>query len=158
MSLSGEIDKYKFVHFATHGLVINNNPELSSLILSRPNFSDDNEDGFLTVKEISNMNFNVDFVNLSSCKTGLGKISSFEGVVGLTQAFNLAGAQSISSSLWEVSDRSTATFMSHLYTEINNGKTISIAMQNTKKAFINGVYGDIYKSPYYWAPFVYYGN
>jgi CHAT domain-containing protein len=32
------------------------------------------------------------------------------------------------------------------------------AINEIKREFINGKFGEEYKSPYYWAPFVYYGK
>jgi len=34
----------------------------------------------------------------------------------------------------------------------------AVAMTEVKRRFINGNYGEVYKAPYYWAPFVYYGK
>jgi tetratricopeptide (TPR) repeat protein len=117
------------------------------------------EDGYLCMGEIAELDIKADFVNLSACETGLGKIYGGEGVVGLTQSFLLAGANAVSVSLWMVSDESTAQFMVSMYDRVQD-KDISyaVAMTDVKRRFINGVFGEKYKAPYYWAPFVYYGN
>jgi hypothetical protein len=109
--------------------------------------------------EIAELDIKADFVNLSACETGLGKIYGGEGVVGLTQSFLLAGANAVSVSLWMVADESTSQFMVSMYDRIQD-KEISYAdaMTEVKRRFINGNYGEVYKAPYYWAPFVYYGK
>ena len=90
--------------------------------------------------------------------TGMGEVTISEGIIGLSQAFIIAGANSVSASLWEVPDKSTAIFMSEMYQKVNDGNPFSQAIALTKREFINGAYGEKYKAPYYWAPFVYYGN
>ena len=181
LSEQGKLKDYKVLHFATHGLVVPEIPELSALVLSLSKEEENNEDGYLTMKEIARLDINADFVNLSACETGLGKIYGGEGVVGLTQSFLIAGANSLSVSLWQVSDQSTMKFMLGVYHLIQEqGLSYDRAITEMKRAFISGAVSttnyDIqrgfkwietddenikpnrYSSPYYWAPFVYYGN
>lgn len=159
LSESGKLGDYKILHFATHGLVVPDNSNLSSIILSQFNEEKDGEDGFMRMKEIADLDIKADFVNLSACETGLGKIYGGEGVLGLTQSFLIAGAKGLSVSLWQVADDSTSKFMTELYKKVQE-KNIPYrqAIAETKRGFIKGEYGDKWKSPYYWAPFVYYGN
>ena len=181
LSDQGSLKDYKVIHFATHGLVVPEIPELSALVLSLSKEEENNEDGYLTMKEIVGLNINADFVNLSACETGLGKIYGGEGVVGLTQSFLVAGANSLSVSLWQVSDESTMKFMIGVYHLVQEkGLSYDRAITEMKRAFINGAVStgnyniqrgfkwietddeskkpNRYSSPYYWAPFVYYGN
>ena len=53
-------------------------------------------------------------------------------------------------------DQSTAIFMTSVYAKIADGFSYSFAITDTKRDFISGKYGEEYKKPYYWAPFVYY--
>jgi len=156
MSTSDELDDFKVIHFATHGIVVPEVPELSALVLSQS--GNDKEDGYLTMNEIEGLKIKADFVNLSACETGLGKIYGGEGVVGLSQSFLVAGANGLSVSLWQVADESTMKFMIGLYKEVNAGKNYKEANTEMKRQFINGTYGEQYKNPYYWSPFVYYGK
>jgi CHAT domain-containing protein len=107
LSKNGFLDDYKVLHFATHGLVVPEIPELSAIVLSLFRNEKNNEDGYLNMKEIAMLEIKADFVNLSACETGLGKIYGGEGVVGLTQSFLIAGANGLSVSLWQVADEST---------------------------------------------------
>ena len=119
----------------------------------------DDEDGYLRMGEIAQLNIKADFVNLSACETGIGKIFGGEGVVGLTQSFLVAGANGLSASLWQVSDESTSRFMTELYKKEQVEKAgYDKALSAVKRDFINGKYGEKWKAPYYWAPFVYYGK
>lgn len=158
MSQAGELKKYKTIHFATHGIAVPEIPELSALVLSI-NKNDSLNDGYLTMNEIANLNLEADFVNLSACETGLGKIYNGEGVVGLTQSFLMAGANGLSVSLWQVADKSTSLFMSEMYKyQTSENVDFLTAISEIKKRFINGDYGKIYSYPFYWAPFIYYGK
>jgi CHAT domain-containing protein/lipoprotein NlpI len=160
MSSSGELSSYKTIHFATHGVVTPEIPALSALVLSQFTSPRNDEDGYLTMREIEQLKIQADFVNLSACETGLGKIYGGEGVVGLSQSFLVAGAIGLSVSLWQVDDESTSIFMTGMYMAIKQQQSNSYheAIAKMKRDFINGSHGDKYKNPYYWAPFVYYGN
>ncbi|MES0489881.1 MAG: CHAT domain-containing protein [Leptospirales bacterium] len=156
LSDDGQLAQYKVIHFATHGIVIPEVPELSAIVLSLNQQSKKNNDGYLTMKEVSKLKIKADFVNLSACNTGLGKVYEGEGVVGLTQAFLIAGANSLSVSLWQVSDNSTMKFMSGLYNLVwNENLSYSQAISKMKRKFIKD---EALNHPFYWAPFVFYGG
>ena len=134
-------------------------PELSAIVLSQFTNEQGEEDGYLRMAEISKLNFKADFINLSACETGLGKIYKGEGVVGLTQSFLIAGANGLSVSLWQVADKSTSEFMVAMYKAVQEQEIgYASAINDTKLRFINGEFGNKYKAPFYWAPFVYYGR
>ncbi|MCG8568757.1 MAG: CHAT domain-containing protein, partial [Spirochaetes bacterium] len=154
MSAKGELSQYQVIHFATHGLVLPEIPELSAIVLSQN--QNDQEDGYLRVDEITQLKINADFVNLSACDTGLGKIYQGEGVIGLTQSFLIAGAKGISVSLWPISDEGTKEFMTSLY-QLVKKENISYAeaISRIKRKFIKD---SQFNNPFYWAPFVYYGQ
>ena len=179
MSDSEELSKYKVLHFATHGMTVPEFPELSSIVLSQLKDGQGDEDGFLRMGEIEKLKLNADFVNLSACETGLGKLYGGEGIVGLTQSFLIAGARGLSVSLWNVSDTSTAMFMVGVYQLVKQkGMSYSEAINEMKLNFIKGQVsldtfdpsrgitvtskGESKSSklshPFYWAPFVYYGR
>ncbi len=155
MSQRGDLSVYKIIHLATHGLVMPETPELSAVVFSQFKSPKQGDDGYLRAGEILDLNFKVDFVNLSACETGLGKLYSGEGVVGLTQSFMVAGANSLSVSLWKVADESTTVFMIGLYKLIME-KELSYdqALTEMRRQFIKH---PKWKAPYFWSPFVYYG-
>lgn len=149
MVKSGELKNYNFLHFATHGIVDEVNPELSRIFLHK---SAAQEDGYLFSGEIYNLQLNASLVTLSACQTGLGKISKGEGVIGLSRALIYAGAKNIIVSYWSVADQSTAELMTNFYKElVNNRSALSSALQKVKLDMLNG---KAYAAPYYWAPFV----
>jgi CHAT domain-containing protein/tetratricopeptide (TPR) repeat protein len=156
LSRQGALRRYQVLHFATHTLLVPDAPELSALVLLEAQVDAGEEDGYLNAKEIAELDIAADFVNLSACETGLGRIYGGEGVVGLPQAFLEAGANGLSVSLWQVADDSTKEFMVGLYRLVQErGLSHARAMTEMKRAFIHG---EEYKEPFFWAPFVYYGN
>ena len=161
LSDDGNLRDYKVLHFATHGLVVPELPELSAVVLSLFENEQNNEDGYLTMKEIALLDINADFVNPSACETGLGKIYGGEGIVGLTQSFLIAGANGLSVSLWQVADESTMQFMIGMYKLVEEeGYSYDEAITEMKRRFIGRTNdnGLDYSNPFYWAPFVYYGE
>jgi len=156
LSKSGKLAEYKVLHVATHGLVVPEMPELSAVVLSQS--IESKEDGYLRASEIAQLDLKADFVCLSACETGLGKIYGGEGVVGLTQSFLVAGANGLCVSLWQVADESTKEFMVEMYRMVTReNKSYSQAIAATKRRFMAGELGEQYRDPYYWSPFVYYG-
>lgn len=140
---------YSLLHFATHGVVDENTPELSRIYLQA---GTDAEDGELYAGEIYTMELGADLVTLSACQTGLGKISKGEGIIGLSRALVYAGAKNIVVSYWSVSDESTAQLMTSFYAHLvnNTRPAYSRDLRTAKLMLLNGKYA----APYYWAPFV----
>ncbi|HMA68566.1 MAG TPA: CHAT domain-containing protein [Candidatus Mcinerneyibacterium sp.] len=148
--------KYEIIHFALHGDVSTVLPGKSSLVLSQ--FSDfkSDDNGFLTVDEISNMNIKAQFVNLSACETGLGEIFHSEGVVGLKEAFLQAGAQSVLATLWRIEDKATYNLMKNYYKKINvKTNNYCHVISDWKRDLIKD---ERYSHPYYWGSFVFWGK
>ena len=148
---SKDLSSYKYLHFATHGIVNENNPALSKIFLKETR----NHDGSLYSGEIYNLQLEADLVTLSACETGLGKISKGEGIIGLSRALLYAGANNVVVSLWNVADASTSDLMTSFYTYLS-GTNFSDALQNAKLDMINSSWE--YSQPYYWAPFVLIGE
>lgn len=91
------------------------------------------------------MNIQSDLVNLSACESGIGPTFDGESVSGLAYAFLVAGANNLSLSLWNISDQSTADFMGQFNTNLSQGDSYQTAMSDTKRQFIKGDFGEVYK-------------
>jgi len=153
---SPDLAKYRVVHFATHGWLDSEHPELSGLVLSMVDEHGKAQNGFLELQDIYNLNLHADVVVLSACQTGLGKDIKGEGLVGLTRGFMYAGAPRVIASLWNVDDVATSELMKSLYE--NMFKT-----GLTPAAALRGAQVEMWKSkrwsaPYFWASFVFQGE
>jgi CHAT domain-containing protein/tetratricopeptide (TPR) repeat protein len=157
LSNNRTLSKYRIIHFACHGYYDPDYPSLSSVILTEVSGAFKSaEDGYLSVEEAALLNLNADFVNLSACETGLGKNEQGNGVIGLTRAFEVAGANMVGVTLWTVDDEATKQFMISVYKKVyQQNKSYIEAYAETKQEFIHS---EKYSSPYYWCPFVLYGQ
>jgi CHAT domain-containing protein len=162
------LGKYRVIHLAAHGLLNENRPQFSGLVVSLPRAGTSegaagsagsrrsSEDGLLQVYEIFNMRLNADLVVLSACETGLGKEMRGEGIVGLTRAFLYAGTPAVVVSLWKVADSSTAELMVRFHAHLrDDGLSPSEAL---RRAQLDLVEKTGFAHPYYWAPFVLVGK
>lgn len=150
-------DQYRVVHFATHGILNEKNPELSGVVLSlydeQGRFR---EDGFLRLKDIYGLSLPVDLVVLSACRTALGKEVKGEGLIGLTQGFMYAGAPRVMASLWKVDDDATAELMKRFYQKmLTDGTSPAAALKAAQQSMAAQKQ---WSSPYYWAGFVLQGD
>src|SRR5262249_23463025 len=146
-ALDPDLGKYRIVHFATHGLLDSQHPELSGLVLSLVDQRGRRQDGFLTLQDVYNLDLHADLVVLSACQTALGKQIRGEGLVGLTRGFMHAGATRVLASLWSVSDIATAELMGRFYKEVlRNGVTPASAL---RKAQVWMWKQEQWSSPYY---------
>ncbi|OAN44677.1 hypothetical protein A6A04_07560 [Paramagnetospirillum marisnigri] len=112
---------------------------------------DTDNDGVLTALEVLGLDLTgTRLAILSACETGLGEIHEGEGVYGLRRAFQEAGAQSVVSSLWEVSDAGTQTLMAALYKRLLAGKTPHDALREAQLEMLRN---SQWSMPYIWSAF-----
>ena len=162
------------LHFATHGISWNNRSipknykhisysdyhktmSFEGLLLSGCNnvwlnkvIPEFVEDGILSAEEILELDLTgTKLVVLSACETGRGSINLLGRVIGLQDAFKMAGTQSILMSLWKVPDESTALLMTKFYEALLNGHNRHEALKIARKKI-----SEIYPDPYYWGAFV----
>ena len=147
---------YRFVHFATHGFLDSQHPELSGLLLSMFDEHGQPQDGFLRAHEVFNLKLNADVVVLSACQTGLGKEVKGEGLVGLTRGFMYAGAPRVVVSLWNVNDAATAELMTRFYRGMLVDKLRPA--QALQAAQVSMLRDKRFSAPFYWAAFTLQGE
>jgi CHAT domain-containing protein len=159
LNASGELKNYKNILISSHGFTGDIIPEFSGVMFSQPNGGDANEDTFLLAPEIANLNLNTDMVVVSACDTGVGRLYGGEGINGLNTAFLAAGSNATLLSLWPVDDAGTALTIQNLFKKIVQQNAPKVqTLSEIKRAFIRGDFGEQYKKPTFWAPFLYNGK
>jgi CHAT domain-containing protein/uncharacterized protein HemY len=140
------------IHFACHAFVNERFPLDSGLALTIPEHPKDGQDnGLLQAWEIfEKVRIDADLVTLSACETGLGNEMGGEGLIGLTRAFQYAGARSVLASLWKVEDRSTEELMKRFYGYLKVGKTKDEALRSAQ---IDLIHSPDLSQPIHWAAF-----
>jgi CHAT domain-containing protein len=156
-AISAGLSDYRIVHFATHGLLNSAHPELSGIVLSLVNEKGEQQDGFLRLHEIYNLNLPADLIVLSGCQTALGKEIKGEGLVGLTRGFMYAGAARVVASLWSVQDDATAELMKRFYQKML-GKAQMRPAAALRAAQVETWKTKRWQSPFYWASFILQGE
>jgi len=174
-ALKAESYGRRVIHLATHGYyigehcrtvlgkdrVISENPLLlAGLFLAGANQNGSaadklgREDGIVTAEEVANLNLNgVQLVVLSACETGLGEVHNGEGVYGLRRSFQMAGARTVMSALWQVDDKSTADLMADLF--VQDQRSIAESMRESALKQIQKRRASHQSDhPFYWAAFV----
>jgi CHAT domain-containing protein len=150
--LGKDLRQYRYIHFATHGIVDSQRPALSALALSQFDDQRRRRAGYLRLYDIYTLELNADVVVLSACDTGLGRAIRGESLVGLTQGFLYAGARNVVASLWQVPDNATSALMTRFYRLLLSGdrspaQALAAAQRSlaTERAT---------SDPYYWGAFV----
>lgn len=164
---SPELRQYQYLHFATHGLLNSDYPELSGLAFSFWDAQGVAQPGFLTALEIYKLQLNAELVVLSGCRTALGKEIGGEGLVGLTRGFLYAGARRVLSSTWAVNDVATAELMKRFYSHLLGNKLATKPGVGTlpltpaaalREAQLSMWRDKRWQAPYYWAAFALQGE
>lgn len=149
------------LHLACHAVVDPLLPLESGLVLARPAQGAATSNGFLQVWEIyQGLRLDAELVTLSACETALGRELTGEGVLGLTRAFHYAGARTVVSSLWKVSDQATAILMESFYGNLVKGQGKAEALRRAQLELLRGgteaAAGRSH--PFYWAAFQVHGT
>lgn len=177
---NGELKRAKVISFATHALSPQEDtdaPEQSreaGLVLTPPDKSSGDDDGYLSASEIATLKLDADWVLLSACNTGtLADGEAREGLSALSRAFFMAGTHSVLASHWPVESRTTAQLMTGLFGNLqaNTGLRRAEALHQSMVAVLDapsecgwlcwlGWQKETYPTahPAFWAPFVVYGE
>jgi CHAT domain-containing protein/tetratricopeptide (TPR) repeat protein len=132
LATAGDLGRFGFIHIAAHGVIDQDVPGRSAVILSQTGLPDPLKqalshqpvfDGRLTVREIQRTwELKAELVTLSACEKALGREAGGEGFVGFTPALLTSGARSVCLPLWKVDDTATALLMERFYANLLGGR------------------------------------
>jgi CHAT domain-containing protein len=161
LSASGELARYRMVHFATHGTLAGElkGTHEPGLILTPPETASEDDDGYLSASEIATLKLDADWVVLSACNTAAGGATSTEALSGLGRAFIYAGARSLLVSHWAVDSEATVKLITGAVREMSRDAKIgrAEALRRSMLALIDKGTPE-QAHPAYWAPFVVVGE
>ena len=148
-------DAYRVVHFATHGILNDEHPELSGIVTSLVDETGRVQDGFLRAQDVYALRVTADLVVLSACETALGKVVRGEGITGLVHAFLHGGAQSVVASKWRVEDAATQELMAEFYRRmLAEGASPASALRGAQISLFQRRRT---RAPFFWAAFEVHG-
>jgi len=146
------LEDFRIIHFACHGLLDDQHPLRSALVLSQ--VPGQKSDGLLQVREIYGLKTNADLIVLSACQTARGFLESAEGPMGLARAFFFSGARAVLAALWPISDKAALYLMREFYRNHLSGQHPGEALRLAKIRMLETAWNH----PYYWAALTIQGN
>lgn len=161
------LDDYRILHFATHGLVTSPQPDCPPRPALLTSFGDGNSDGLLSFAEIFDLRLDADLVILSACNTASegGLVASREAGIsgagdfaldGLVRAFVGAGGRTVLASHWPVPDDFDAT--QRLVSGIFSAEQGESTTQALRRAQLELMDDANTSHPFYWAAFAAVGD
>jgi CHAT domain-containing protein len=157
-----KLSSYKILHFATHGWLNPDHPELSGILLSLIDEQGRQQNGVLQMHQIFNLHLPAEMVVISACETGIGRKIGGEGLNGLSRGFMYAGAKRVVASLWKVNDASTSQLMKHFYEGFGLREGLDLYQMRPATALrmaqLKMMGQRIWRHPYYWAAFIVQGE
>ena len=144
-------EAFTYLHFVAHGVAARLKPLDSAVVLAR-----EGDTYKLYARDIAKQPLTAKLVTISSCHGAGTRAYAGEGLVGLGWAFLRAGADHVVAALWEVTDAATPELMDRFYGSLAKDIDPATALRDAKLTLMRK--GGAYSRPYYWAPFLLYGN
>lgn len=150
--------EYRILHLATHGKADDRLGDYAWLAFAVPGSPGRFEPLF--ARDIYDLRLNAELVVLSACQTGTGRLRRGEGIISLARAFARAGARSLLTTLWSVSDSPTQTITTGFHQYLaGQAAPKDKALQQAKLDYLAGSRGSgNLAHPYYWAGFLLVGD
>lgn len=177
-NLKNSLEKqpYRFVHIAAHSSLTKDEKELTGILLS-PEKQESSSvihslstesstanpfakrtgremSSIMSPDDVSLLNLQADLVFLSTCKSGVGKMSNGEGVLSLNRSFLYAGVPNILFTIFKIYDRKTPLLTQHFYKAVlQQNKSYAEALRYAKLQMIASNI-----PPKFWSGFLLLGN
>lgn len=167
LSGSGELARYRILHFATHGLVAGDVEAMAkrrvepALVLTPPeNPADAEDNGLLMASDVTGLQLNADWAVLSACNTAAGGTPGGEALSGLARAFFYAGARTLLVSHWPVYSDAAVRLTTGAFAELDRDPEAgrAEAFQRSMIALMEDTSQADNAHPAVWAPFVVVGE
>ena len=144
---------YQVLHFSTHGYLDDEDSEFS--FLAHHGAGKNPELGRLYVRELYTMQLQAEMVVLSACETGIGNLYEGEGIISMARGFSYAGAKSILTTLWSISDKHSQWIVHRFYEYLEEGHTKDQALRLARLAYMDSeeFLSSDAQHPFYWAAF-----
>lgn len=157
------VGSYRFLSFATHGLIRDDLQGLSepALALTPVSLADPRDDGLLTASEIADLNLRALFVALSACNTANFDLSQMaQDLPALASAFQVAGVPSTLGTLWPVNSETGRQVVAATFARLREAPAggSAEALAEAQRAFLANPPSAAYRHPRFWAPFVIMGD
>lgn len=154
---SADLQDYRIVYFATHGLVAGEVQGLGepALVFTLPKVASDLDDGLLTASEVAQLQLDAEWVVLSACNTAAGETPGAEALSGLARGFFHAGARAMLVSHWRVGSEAAAKLTTGTFdvlkSDPNAGR--AEALRRSMLALVNDTTDPWNPYPTFWGPF-----
>lgn len=157
--VKSESGAYNVIHFATHGVLDDNNPMYSHILLA-PSPGDSSEDGFLETWELMRLDLHAELAVLSACDTARGSVHAGEGLIGMSWALFVAGCSSTVATQWKVPSAVSADLMIDFYRQwLHPGRDTWFAKAEAlRQARLHLIRDGKHRDPYYWSGYVLVGS
>jgi CHAT domain-containing protein len=157
--VKSESGAYDVLHFATHGVLDDNNPMYSHLLLTASN-GENGDDGFLETWELMRLDLHAELAVLSACDTARGTVHAGEGLIGMSWALFVAGCSSTVATQWKVPSAAAADLMVDFYREWLHtpAHTPFAKAEALRHARLRLLRDGKHQDPYYWSGYVLVGS
>lgn len=139
--------RFDVVHVAAHGIYDDADPLQSYLAFD----ASPGDDGRLTAQEVLHLKLPAHLVILSACDMAVGRPAAGEGLVGMTWALMIAGAETVVAAKWEVDSETTIRLMLEFHRALATGAPPAAALRTAQLTLLRS---PRWVHPFYWAAFV----